>query len=81
MPVEHGFMQSRDAKNVSAIEDLDVRMQMMNASSNQWNRQLMQPDTSIGCPNGYQKDRKPNGLRGFSSSRETERTVPKRTGA
>jgi hypothetical protein len=35
----------------------------------------MKPDTSIGYPNGYQKDRKSNGLRGFS--RETDRTGPK----
>jgi hypothetical protein len=37
----------------------------------------MKPDTSIGYPNGYQKDRKSNGLRGFS--RETDRTGPKDT--
>jgi hypothetical protein len=38
-----------------------------------------QPDTSIGYPKGYgyQIDCKSNGLRGFSS-RDTDRTVPKK---
>jgi hypothetical protein len=42
----------------------------------------MQPDTIIGYPNGYQKDRKSNGLRGFSSRETGMMAVPKkRTGA
>jgi hypothetical protein len=40
-------------------------------------QQRMKPNTSIGYPNGYQKDWKLNGLRGFSS-RDKDRTVPKK---
>jgi hypothetical protein len=36
-------------------------------------RQRMKPDTSIGYPNGYQKNRKSNGLRGFSSGERREK--------
>jgi hypothetical protein len=76
MPVEQRYMQSRDAKKI--VSAIDVRMQ----ARIKWNRQLMQPDTSIGCPNGSQKDRKSNGLRGFSSRETGMMAVPKkRTGA
>jgi hypothetical protein len=49
MPVGQRYLQSRDAKKKKIVSAIDVRMQ----ARSKWNRQLMQPDTSIGYPNRW----------------------------